>query len=218
MGSGIRTMAHAVTQAIADNVNLWRLYRSPDKNTPPLDLAAVQNYYRIHPFAFNPADRPPLGVQSVVPPWNGAPDPLPSPRKRPVDQLKRDFIDQANVPGLPGDPAHWRGKQYLGSGTFGLIGLWEWIGPADLKPKHELVVVKQLRDPARSYIFRREADFLRTLADVGSPHIMRVLHEAHRVPPGSGIDASWDGVTQSLFLEYCPLGTIYDLLEKRIAE
>lgn len=47
-----------------------------------------------------------------------------------------------------------------------------------------------------------------------------MMHAAQETVRGAdeGLGPEWDGVYRRLFLEFCPLGSLEDLLDKRISE
>lgn len=198
-------------------MNWWRRYRGE----PNVTLQELQGYYRTRPYAATP-------LQNIVPrarAFQGQPQVAAPLFPLPNTPVRQGFLDSPlvilDLP-LTGDPTKWKGTRFLGKGGSALIGLWEYQDNADPKPPHRQVAVKQLKSKTpnpKDKDAALEQDFLKQLSQRGSPHIVRVLYDG---TPIDGVDEAlsnaWDGVTRRIFLEYCPLGSLQDLLKKRITE
>lgn len=101
-------MANIVaTQEMANKVNFWRKYKDPKALDD--DIAAIENYYRIHPFDPTTVVRPaPVTIPQVLP-FAGPPSTVPLALKIPAEQNKQGFMNQAAVPGLPTGAGNWKG-------------------------------------------------------------------------------------------------------------
>ncbi|KAE9381085.1 kinase-like protein, partial [Stipitochalara longipes BDJ] len=122
-----------------------------------------------------------------------------------------------------GPRAHWRGIKFLGEGISSRVGLWEYTDPDPNAPVPggvRQIAVKELKtslpDP-QSFDLAREAAILTKLRQSGSPHIAHLVHNPgpvtpdERLPPGR-----FDNVVRRIFLQYCSLGSLNDLLDRRI--
>ncbi|PMD62202.1 uncharacterized protein K444DRAFT_490062, partial [Hyaloscypha bicolor E] len=117
----------------------------------------------------------------------------------------------------------WQGIKFLGEGFSARVGLWEYSDPdpnADVPGGFRQIAVKELKTTLRNpsfYDLHREADTLTKLRQSGSPHIVHLLHNPGPVGANETLPLGrWDNVVRRIFLEYCSLGSLYDLLDRRI--
>jgi hypothetical protein len=117
----------------------------------------------------------------------------------------------------------WQGIKFLGEGFSARVGLWEYSDPdpnADVPGGFRQIAVKELKTTLRNpsfYDLHREADILTKLRQSGSPHIVHLLHNPGPVGANETLPLGrWDNVVRRIFLEYCSLGSLYDLLDRRI--
>ncbi|PVH77363.1 kinase-like protein [Cadophora sp. DSE1049] len=115
--------------------------------------------------------------------------------------------------------ANWSAVKILGSGAGGSVALWEWIGPAAGAPKQTKVAVKGARRPRNR--LTDEGRIMQELGTARSEHIVKLLVPRHVLTPAMctrrGLSNRWNGRTWQLVLEYCPGGTLDDLLDIRKA-
>jgi hypothetical protein len=211
---------------ITADVNYWNEYRDPDPNNyVPLTPQQVQAYYRRQNYV-----RPGLeALQGAHPQYRplGPGQPLARPPARELDPIRRQFLDK-QIPQLMDDPAeavHWQGTKFLGQGNFGQVGLWEYNDPdpnGRIPEAGRKVAVKELKltQNAHRHSLMREAQHLLDLSQGSSHHIVRLMlnppFEDHIRGSDENLGPEWDGVVRRIFLEYCPLGSLGDLIERRI--
>lgn len=106
----------------------------------------------------------------------------------------------------------WKGKKFLGMGCFGVTGLWEYEGVAgEPRPAIDKVVVKMAQmfpdamAPGRSAL--DEGEIGRVVSGYNSKHLIRQFG-GNRV--GDKF-SEMENVVRT-FLEYCPGGTLHELL------
>ncbi|KAH7389114.1 hypothetical protein BKA64DRAFT_645575 [Cadophora sp. MPI-SDFR-AT-0126] len=133
----------------------------------------------------------------------------------PNDVLIRSFMSKT-IAGLPSDPTKWKGIRFLGDGASAMAGLWVWEGSSDIAaPPFTQVVVKEALRASRS--LRYERDFLISCNRSSSTHLLKTLQDSD-VNRGmhEGLGPEWNEAHLRLFLEYCYLESMEDLLHKRI--
>ena len=219
-------MAGQAWNRILDDVNFWDKYRHPQPQLfVPLNVQQVQGWYRRYNY---PGPGPVLG-DPPQPPVLGDGQPLERPPAQDLDPIHRQFLDTPvhRLNDNPGNAnAHyWTGTKYLGDGTFGQVGLWEYQNP-DLTVRPHTgarhVVVKEGRITAGEVnnTLWPEADNHLDLHPGGSQHIVRMLLDPLRpediLGADEGLGPEWDGILRRIYLEYCELGDIFDLLRRRI--
>jgi len=218
--------AQAALDRIVEAVNFWTKYIHPDPEAfVPQPADRIHSWYRL-------SDYPGPGPTFGLPPQATILGPG-QPLERPpgVDEVKahRDFLDEP-VPQLnknPADPLarHWVGTKFLGEGGCGKVGLWEYRdpNPAALPGigTRRVVVKEGTGLPAEiNNVLRREANNHLELAWGGSPHIVSILRNvpapASILGTDEGLGAEWNGVLRRIYLEYCDIGDLLDLLARRI--
>ncbi|KAE9381091.1 kinase-like protein [Stipitochalara longipes BDJ] len=200
-------MAARYWETITAEVNYWARYRSPDP----------ANY----------VDKFPGNVQLNFRRHNYVPAQDDELEARDLDPAHRQFLDK-HMPQLQDNPAeapYWKGTKYLGEGSFGQVGLWEFQHPdpkVEPYPAARQVAVKEGKMTQRAFgnSLLRESNHHLDLRPGGSPHIVSMLLDPP--PPerilgaDEGLGPEWDGIVRRIYLEYCPLGTLDDLLVRRI--
>ena len=209
---------------ITANVNYWAQYRAPDPdNFVPQNAQQVQAFYRLQNYQ---PPQPQAGP--AVPPQPrdlGDGLPLERPAAQDTNIVRRAFLDRT-LPQLQGDAAqraHWRGIKFLGEGISSRVGLWEYMDPdpnADVPGERRQIAVKELKTSLpnpRTFDLAREAAILAKLRPSGSPHIAHMIHNPGPVAAEERLPAGrFDGVVRRIFLEYCSLGSLDELLQRRI--
>lgn len=209
---------------ITANVNYWAQYRDPDPdNFVPLNALQVQAFYRQQNY-----QPPPAPAGPAIPPQPrdlGDGQPLERPPARDTNIVRRAFLDRT-LPQLQGDAAqraHWRGIKFLGEGISSRVGLWEYTDPnpnADVPGGRRQIAVKELKTSLpnpTAFDLDREAEILKKLRPSGSPHITHMIHNPGPVTPDERLPAGkFNNVVRRIFLEYCSLGSLDELLERRI--
>lgn len=202
-------MAQAITEEMLEEINHWRMYRDP--NHIPLTIKDATKMYRTFPYT-PPAALPPRAPRNITS------DPSIEPEQvTPISRVFQDFLNKT-VAGIPGNPAHWRGTKFLGSGGTAMAGLWEWIAPPEIgRPPYTQVVVKELQPGHMTDAIYNESMFLEQ-TNYASQHIVNMLHPAYALKKGAleGLDDSWDGIYIRMFQEYCSHGSLEQLLSRRI--
>ncbi|CAG8983428.1 hypothetical protein HYALB_00000597 [Hymenoscyphus albidus] len=84
---------------------------------------------------------------------------------------------------------NWKPIRVLGSGSYGIIGLFEYIGKGQDVPKH--MVVKQAPPGIESEALRSESMKLIQLSAAGAEHVVKIYKSFHRAA-GTGADKDWD--------------------------
>lgn len=111
----------------------------------------------------------------------------------------------------------WTGTKFLGKGSFGIVGLWEYRGDPANAPEITQVVVKQCedadQDPERNIWGGKtpydEARILTKLSKAKTNHIIK-QYGGNRV----GDKFLEMGYVVRIFLEFCPGGDLKQLLAK----
>ncbi|KAE9368346.1 hypothetical protein N431DRAFT_512402 [Stipitochalara longipes BDJ] len=202
-----------ITEQIIKEVNYFRQYRNP--KAKPLNAQEVRDYYRLHKYL----EISPPGSPPKFPGW---PKPGPSPPPQ-VPSHNQPFLDKtipelASWPNLT-DGKKWKGIKYLGEGGNAQAGLWSYTGPVvNGLPKARDVVVKELfANKARDDGLRYEARHMRALSRYDSQHVVKLLRDPFKTTGAiEGLGPEWDGIVRRLILEYCSLGDLYDLKDRRI--
>jgi hypothetical protein len=198
-------------------------YRDPNLNIyVNKNAQQVQAYYRLHNYQV-----PLAQLQGGAPQYHslGPGRPLIRPPAHDADPHHRQFLDSV-VPKLMDDPAqavHWKGTKWLGEGTYGRAGLWEYTDPDpnSRRPRvGQKVVVKEMKPgagPGHSLLW--EAENLRDLNRIASPHIVKIKLDPPKGQNNRDADefeTDDEGVLRRIFLEYCELGSLFDLINRRI--
>lgn len=102
---------------------------------------------------------------------------------------------------------------------FAIVGLWKYVGKDLTITNPEYVAVKQenlitAAKEGNMNAFNNEAKWHRLLNQANSQHIMRIVRE--RQPFWRKFLGQESLVVERVLLEYCPLGTLKELLEGRI--
>jgi hypothetical protein len=139
----------------------------------------------------------------------------------PLDKYKQDFLDEI-MPDMTIDgttPADWTGTTFLGRGSFGLVGLWEYTGPADAAPSNCQVAVKRIEgnDPDEDDMENEAAKLEPIRTATRSHHIVRLLQKPNELDAATTPDARCHGAVARLYFEYCEMGDLWHLIERRVA-
>lgn len=201
--------------------NFFAKYRHPnpiiyvDQN-----VQQVQAYYRFHNYQV-----PLAQLQGAAPQYHSLGPGRPLIRPPAHDADHRQFLESV-VPKLMDDPAqavHWKSTKWLGEGSYGQAGLWEYTDPdpnARRPRMGRIVVVKEMKPEAGpEHSLLREAENLRDLVRVASPHIVKIMLDPPKEQSNWDADefeADNEGVLRRIFLEYCEFGSLYDLINLRI--
>ncbi|EKD12092.1 alpha/beta superfamily hydrolase [Drepanopeziza brunnea f. sp. 'multigermtubi' MB_m1] len=119
----------------------------------------------------------------------------------------------------------WRAVKILGAGGNGVVALWEYIGlPVNRPPgiaRHNRVAVKTATN--FQFPLDEEVDFMWKLSRSGNcEHLVQLLkYPAEIMDPAriaaEGLHPLWNGRIRRLIMEYCPQGSLEDLLQARRA-
>lgn len=101
----------------------------------------------------------------------------------------------------------WKGKKFLGRGGFGIVGHWRYEG-SDRNQRVKDIAVKQVSNNS----LENEAVFLKRLAEVGTPHIVKMYGKLIKDAVFETKDIK-AGDVQRLYLEFCPGGDLYSYLK-----
>lgn len=137
----------------------------------------------------------------------------------PLNANHQEFLNQ-QVPGLVSNPqgGTWKGVRFLGSGGFSRVGLWKHDGQGANPPKVRRVAVKELRDRV-DHDLKMEGLIMEALGRNLPEHIVRLVKPPVAcIPADEGLGDEWKDVIRRLIMEYCPQGTLWDLLNRRIIE
>ncbi|KAL2060035.1 hypothetical protein VTL71DRAFT_9857 [Oculimacula yallundae] len=157
---------------------------------------------------------PPVVVNNAM---GVLPPPKPGPTPAQLGLLTPPFAPR----GIGKRPANWKGRKILGIGGQGAVCLWEWNPKATSRPTidHRQVVVK-LALATKS--LRKEGAIMMRHRRASSDHIVKLLARPKVL---SGPDCTrenldpmiWQGRINRLIMEYCPHGSLEELLERREA-
>jgi hypothetical protein len=198
------------TRNTADTINYFREYRGAARWTDQ----EIKDNYQTRNLIPPPLFKPPKTQYTPLVPSFAQP-------ARVLTQEEQGFL-ASTIPDLEdvaqtditGGPGNWRGTKYLGSGSFGMVGLWEYQGPNPKTTKRRYVVVKQ-SSTALPGSMKKEGEFLIQLRVVGSPHIANVLNTPQTVnSQAENIDPAWDNQVRRLIMEYCSVGGLNGTLER----
>jgi hypothetical protein len=126
---------------LVSNINFFRSYRG----VPRWAKDEVKGKYLQDDY------QQPALFQPLPPHHNAWPAPPPLKAIAPLSQLQKDFL-ASTIPDLEdptqvklgGGVGNWGATKYLGSGSFGMVALWEYQGPAKAQDqKYHRVVVKE---------------------------------------------------------------------------
>lgn len=177
--------------------NYWRNYR--DNTLPPLTPMQFFGLDRNRHYITN------RNPGESAPPFSGyKPQGSRSEARQymiPPNREFEKFIRQQ----LPVLDSHWKGTRILGQGGFGVVGLWEYVG--DNPPAVTKLAVKELNAGVNGDL-AAEGNFMMRLNTANSEHIVRL--ERDPVP-----EEGWDGRVRRLLMEYCPMGSLEGLLNRR---
>lgn len=196
--------------------NFWQNYR----NEPIMSAAEVQAFYRQHDYVeFTPNQLRGPDTRYIN---LGPGSPLVRPSARDNNPIHRQFLDKV-MPQLMSNPAErqfWEGTKFLGEGPDAMVVLWEYNHPdrnAPVPAVGRKVAVKELKDGvARGRDLSREGRSYMKLREAGSNHIVGLLADPQEiVAVDEGLDPEWDGAVRRLILEYCSLGSMFDLVQRR---
>ena len=176
-----------------------------------------QNNYQTRNLIPPPFFKPPKTQNApLLPPFPAQPARVLTPQEQTFLASPIPDLEDAAQTDRTGGPGNWRETKYLGSGTFGMVGLWEYQGPNPKTVTRHHIVVKQSSE-ALPGSMRKEAEFLTQLKAVGSPHIANVLNTPQQVDSqAENIDPAWDNQVRRLIMEYCSVGVLNSILERFI--
>lgn len=191
--------------AMWERVNLWKRYR----NEPLFTLDEIRTHYRARNFIRTPIAPDPTLTGNIVAYQGG----VPLPRAVP-NAIQQAWLGQTPA-GLPNAGQHWNGTRFIYGDDGKSIGLWEYQPPAGVASVQRnvkaLVIKETLADNNnRDYSFYNEHYYMDQLARTRSNHILRSPY-----PPIAYGDEPLPDAVRSIFLEYCPLGDLWDLLALR---
>ncbi|KAE9368345.1 kinase-like protein [Stipitochalara longipes BDJ] len=193
------------SQRAIDNCNFWETYRNA--NPQLLNAQQLSDQLKINYVA--PPDPPPPAVPQFAG-W-GAVAPPPDPAApTPAENVLREAFLKSQPAELDtwqeaAQVANWRGTKLLGSGSGGLVGLWEYTARRIAgRPIHKEVAVKESsRKPLQDIDMEVEATKLEALVTVGTEHVTKLL-----VAP---VHRNAGGFVERLILEYCPMGDLFSV-------
>jgi hypothetical protein len=145
-----------------------------------------------------------------IAPWSGWPKVKRRVRGRytfPLNQLNlQNTLLETEIPELG---SGWEGKRILGTGTYGTVGVFEYNGNSPNRNMGKQVAVKVAN---KSYAdLTDEADFMERFTVRPTSHIVRIITRG--VPEIS--EGVWKGKVRRIILEYCPHGSLHDLIVRR---
>lgn len=196
-----------------DRINKWRLYRDP--KCKPLTRIEAGQYYRKNQYNEAQLPNPELPDAFIAPVPDLPPDALDGLE---ITPQRQEFLDR-KIPALQNvfpDTQHvWRAIKFLGEGGNAMAGLWKY---GDWN-RH--VVVKELlftNSNPKVNDLREEGEIMQNLK--GGPHIVKILADPTKVNPrDEGLNVNkWKNVVRRLLMEYCSMGSVEDLLTRRIKE
>jgi hypothetical protein len=197
---------------LASNINYFRSYRG----VPRWAEDEIKDNYQREDY------QQPAVFQPQPPQPNAWPAPPPLKAIAPLSPIQKDFLastipdlEDAAQAKLGGGPGNWKATKYLGSGSFGMVALWEYEGPVNAQgQRHHRVVVKEsTHDEPSQGCMSDDYRIMKQLEQSGSPHINHVLANARWIDAQPGdVDEAWDGYVKRLILEYCPLGDLKQLI------
>lgn len=177
-------------------VKSWREYREDEDKTKLKDL---KTYSTPEPsgsaFKFKRYPKAPADRRRVV-------------RNKQQEVRFQKFLRQAKAETLGElrNAAPWKFKKLLGEGNFGRVSLYEYQGAAPRTEKQ--VVVKEITEKKKEEGrgLEVEASILVELNASQSPHIIKLREQSAPV----------DLVVERIYLEYCPEGSLAQLLGRRM--
>lgn len=214
-------MAQLPPQRAVDDANYLFAYRDPNMNGianpppqyTPQSLAAARNL---------PPNAPPLPPPPVpgFPPFGppGSPRGPPGPNRAARNWFASNIPELTREAATQGLAGTWRGTRFLGQGSYGKVGLWEYqsAGPGDNGPNaFRQVVVKEMTGDQPNWAFAREEALTANLMQTGSRHIVSLAFPSEPIDSvRDGEDAMWHGFIKRLVMEYCPLGDLSNLIDR----
>ncbi|KAH9216255.1 kinase-like domain-containing protein [Leptodontidium sp. 2 PMI_412] len=208
-----------------DAFRYWDKINNPPPPPPAaqqLTNAAIQIAYGNTQGAAYALPVPPMAV-----PAPAAPPALP-PVTRPAlipllapdtPHNERKYLKRCRAPRGLGTTANWTPIRILGSRGGGGVALWEWTGPAETAPAQTKIAVKNASIPRQD--LTEEGRIMTIVGASLSEHIARLIVPPEQLTPAlctaRGVPHIWDNITRQLIIEYCPQGTLDDLLDMRKA-
>jgi len=203
-----------ISDQLVEEVNFWRQYRN--EKALVLTKAEVRDYYRLHKYL----ETSPPGPTPKFPGWPPqtplSPPQIPSQKQPFLDKTIPELADWPNST----DGTKWKGIKYLGEGGFAQAGLWSYTGLIiDGKPTARDVVVKELfANKGQDAGMGEEAMLMSTFFKYESQHVVRLVKNPVKTTGAiEGLGSEWDGKVRRLIMEYCSLGDLYDLIDRRIS-
>ncbi|KAL2060034.1 hypothetical protein VTL71DRAFT_9856 [Oculimacula yallundae] len=224
-------MAAPGTAAFYHQYRFWEAYNNPliPLLVAPSTNAQIFASYLATPFVLPPPVPPPpplpilpLGpapthvsarVQGLVTP----PPANPTPAQIAIAAAAAALL--VPIPNLAGRGGpNWTGVKHLGTGGGGGVSLWEYTGPAAGRPLIDRIAIKAAINPTPQ--LRNEGVLMVALGASNSAHIISLLQPptiaTAATAAAQGLNPLYAGLVPRLFLEYCTLGTLEDLMNMRI--
>lgn len=201
-----------LSKETVETINRWKLYRDPESIEFTREQATA--YYRKRRFSETQIPNPPLPPAFIIP--FGAADPSALDDLEFTDE-RQEFLKRT-IPELQTISANgknvWAGIKFLGEGGNAMVGLWKY-GNIN---RH--VVVKELLatnpDPQTNSLLD-EGEIMQKLKQ--GAHMVKILVEPTVViPRDEKLGKKWTNVVRRLLMEFCSLGSMEDLLIRRIQE
>jgi hypothetical protein len=207
---------HFSDDIMISDINYWARYRDPDPaNHVDLTPEQVDAFYHIRDYV-----GPSRAALPAAPQFRdlGPGQPLIRPLAQHPDvalQAERQaFLNQY----MPPLGAQWRGTKFLGEGGYARVGLWEHTDPDPNVPQplRRQIAVKELKEARGEVVMNREADNYDDLFVPDPLHILQMVRKKTKIiAADEGLEQEWDGKVGRIFLEYCPMGSLWDLLHRR---
>ncbi|CZR55069.1 uncharacterized protein PAC_04955 [Phialocephala subalpina] len=191
--------------ALWDHINYWTRYR----DEAPMTLGEIRDIYRSRDFIRIPIAPDPTLLGNLVAYPGGFPPPPPAV----PNAVQQAWLNQTPT-GLPNGGQYWNGTRLLFGNDDKSIGLWEYQPPAGVaSTQRAAVVVKEdIGEQAvkRTYDLRNEHAYMNRLTASQSLHVLRSPY-----PPLLYGDEPRPDAVRAIFLEYCPMGDLWDLIALR---